>query len=92
MNKTKCTLSSYTVIILLGRYSVTNLVVRTFCERSRLSAFSNIETILEAKDLPEKNITLDTYNDYIVNNDVSSLNLTSCVVEEFLDTVGIVYL
>lgn len=52
-----------------------------------VSVFSNIEVILEANDLPEGSITIDNYNEYIDNNDVKCLNLTSCVVEEFLDTV-----
>ncbi|XP_077965651.1 sodium- and chloride-dependent transporter XTRP3A-like [Styela clava] len=46
----------------------------------------NIETILDSREMPEGSINVDSYDVYVGNNDVSDLNLTSCVVEDFLDT------
>ena len=48
---------------------------------------SNIDDILDELDMPEGSITVDTYDEFIEDNDVAYMNLTNCVVEDFLDTV-----
>jgi len=61
----------------------------------QLRCFSNIQTLLDQYDLPEGNITIDSYDQFIIDKNFNFINGTGpfgieeCSIEKNLDNVSL---